>query len=81
MRKLVWRGCVALIVAGSVVSLARADMIVTEGVQPWHLCATCHGLDGISAMARFPKLAGQRPAYIVKEVRDFRDGQRSNVGG
>jgi cytochrome c553 len=81
MRKLVWRGCVALIVAGSIVSLAPADMIVTENVQPWHLCATCHGLDGISAMARFPKLAGQRPAYIVKQVRDFRDGQRSNDGG
>jgi cytochrome c553 len=32
-------------------------------------------------MARFPKLAGQRPAYIVKQVRDFRDGQRSNDGG
>jgi cytochrome c553 len=79
--KVVWRGCAVLIVAGSVVSLARADMIVTEGVQPWHLCATCHGLDGISAMARFPKLAGQRPAYIVKQVRDFRDGRRSNDGG
>jgi len=70
-----------LIAAGSTVSLARADIIVTEGVQPWHLCATCHSLDGISAMARFPKLAGQRPAYIVKQVRDFRDGRRSNDGG
>src|SRR5256885_14219431 len=81
MRKLVWRGCVASIVAGSAISLARADIIVTEGVQPWHLCATCHSLDGISAMARFPKLAGQRAAYIVKQVRDFRDGRRSNDGG
>src|SRR5262245_8207835 len=32
-------------------------------------------------MARFPKLAGQRAAYIVKQVRDFRDGRRSNDGG
>jgi cytochrome c553 len=76
-----WRASVALIAAGSAVSLAHADMIVTEGVQPWHLCATCHSLDGISAMARFPKLAGQRAAYIVKQVRDFRDGRRSNDGG
>ncbi len=76
-----WRACVALIAAGSAVSLAQADIIVTEGVQPWHLCATCHSLDGISAMARFPKLAGQRAAYIVKQVRDFRDGRRSNDGG
>jgi cytochrome c553 len=79
--RVIWRACAALIAAGSVVSLAYADIIVTEGMQPWHLCATCHGLDGISAMARFPKLAGQRAAYIVKEVRDFRDGRRSNDGG
>jgi len=47
----------------------------------WHICATCHSLDGISAMARFPKLAGQRAAYIEKQVRDFRDGRRNNDGG
>jgi cytochrome c553 len=56
-------------------------MIVTEGVKPWHICAACHSLDGISAMARFPKLAGQRPLYIIKQVRDFGEGRRSNDGG
>jgi cytochrome c553 len=76
-----WRACAALIAAGLGVSLAYADIIVTEGMQPWHPCATCHSLDGISAMARFPKLAGQRAAYIVKQVRDFRDGRRNNDGG
>src|SRR5215475_2273319 len=79
--RVAWRACVALIAAGSAVSLAYADIIVTEGMQPWYLCATCHSLDGISAMARFPKLAGQRASYIVKQVRDFRDGRRSNDGG
>jgi cytochrome c553 len=79
--RVIWRACAALITAGPAVSLAYADIIVTEGMQPWHLCATCHSLDGISAMARFPKLAGQRAAYIVKQVRDFRDGRRSNDGG
>jgi cytochrome c553 len=67
--------------AASLVAIARADIIVTDGVQPWHICAACHSLDGISAMARFPKLAGQRPEYIIKQVRDFRDGRRSNDGG
>jgi hypothetical protein len=55
-------------------------MIVTEGVQPWEICGECHGLDGVSPAARFPSLAGQRPAYIVKQVRDFRDGRRANDG-
>jgi cytochrome c553 len=70
-----------LLAVGSTVSLARADIIVTEGMQPWEMCASCHSLDGISAMARFPKLAGQRSDYIAKQVRDFRDGRRSNDGG
>jgi len=79
--RVAWRACVALIAAGSAVSFAYADIIVTEGMQPWDLCATCHSLDGISVMARFPKLAGQRPDYIAKQVRDFRDGRRQNDGG
>jgi cytochrome c553 len=79
--RVAWRASMTLVAAGSAVSLAHADIIVMEGVQPWHLCATCHSLNGISAMARFPKLAGQRADYIVKQVRDFRDGRRSNDGG
>jgi cytochrome c553 len=76
-----WRAAMALMALGSTVSLARADMLVTEGMQPWEVCAECHSMDGISRMARFPKLAGQRPDYIVKQVRDFRDGRRGNDGG
>jgi cytochrome c553 len=74
-----WLGTIAMAAVG--LTSARADIIVTTGMQPWEICATCHSLNGISAMARFPKLAGQRPAYIVKQVRDFRDGLRRNDGG
>jgi cytochrome c553 len=70
-----------LMAVGATAALARADVIVTDGMQPWEVCAACHGLDGISAMGRFPKLAGQRQEYIVKQVRDFRDGHRGNDGG
>jgi cytochrome c553 len=75
--------CIAMVLVGlaSVVSLARADTVLTDGMQPWEACAECHSLDGISVMARFPKLAGQRPDYIEKQVRDFRDGRRGNDGG
>ena len=75
-----WR-IVMVLALGSTMSLARADMIVTDGMQPWETCAECHSLDGISVMARFPKLAGRRPDYIAKQVRDFRDGRRRNDGG
>jgi cytochrome c553 len=70
-----------LIAIGSTIPSAVADMLVTDGMQPWETCAECHSLDGISAMARFPKLAGQRPGYIAKQVRDIRDGRRRNDSG
>ena len=72
---------VVLIALGSSVGCASADMLITAGMQPWETCAECHNLDGISAMPKFPKLAGQRADYITKQVRDFRDGRRRNDGG
>lgn len=76
-----WQITIVLLAVTSTISSARADMIITEGMQPWETCAECHSLDGISAMPRFPKLAGQRADYIVKQVRDFREGRRQNDGG
>ncbi len=76
-----WRTAIVAIVVGSTVLTAHADTLITEGMQPWETCAECHSLDGISATARFPKLAGQRPAYIAKQVRDFSEGRRRNDGG
>jgi len=60
---------------------ARADMVDSAGVPPHEHCALCHGLNGISPMAKFPRLAGQRYAYIAKQLADFRAGRRTNDGG
>ncbi len=59
---------------------ARAGMIDESGLKPWENCALCHSLDGVSRMARFPKLAAQVPAYIEKQIRDFRAARRTNDG-
>lgn len=59
----------------------RADMIDTSHMAPWEHCAECHSMDGISATAKFPKLAGQRYAYIVKQLGDFQAQRRTNDGG
>lgn len=58
-----------------------AGMIETEGLKPWEVCALCHSLNGISRTARFPHLAGQRAAYIRKQLNDFRSGHRANDNG
>lgn len=60
---------------------ASADMIDMTGVEPQHICAECHGLDGAGNRIKFPRLAGQNPKYIVKQLSDFRGGHRKNDGG
>ena len=40
------------------------------------VCAACHGADGNSLAATFPKLAGQHEAYLYKQLNEFK-----SVGG
>ncbi len=42
------------------------------------LCQGCHGEDGNSVAANFPKLSGQWFDYIQKQVREFQNGARFN---
>lgn len=39
-------------------------------------CAGCHGANGISAAPNFPNLAGQKEAYLTKQMKAFKDGSR-----
>lgn len=41
-------------------------------------CALCHGANGESASAIYPRLAAQHPQYLAKQLRDFRDGRRQS---
>lgn len=41
-------------------------------------CAACHGVDGNSLAGMFPNLAGQSWRYIYIQLRDFKEGRRSN---
>ncbi|MES2563806.1 MAG: cytochrome c [Pseudomonadota bacterium] len=49
------------------------------GKEKSRTCAACHGADGNSATADFPKLAGQHPDYIVRALRDYKSGKRKNA--
>lgn len=42
-------------------------------------CAACHGANGISAIPTYPNLAGQKPAYIVQQLKAFKSGERENA--
>jgi cytochrome c553 len=43
------------------------------------VCAACHGQDGNSTNGTWPSLAGQHASYIVKQLREFKDGTRADA--
>lgn len=42
-------------------------------------CAACHGADGNSVNPEWPKLAGQHPEYIIKQLMNFKNDERVNA--
>lgn len=50
----------------------------TAGQAKTAVCAACHGMDGNSADAQYPKLAGQQASYIARELGLFKSGKRAN---
>jgi len=42
-------------------------------------CAGCHGANGISAVPTYPNLAGQKEAYLAKQITDYKSGARKNA--
>lgn len=42
------------------------------------VCSACHGVTGHSASDTFPNLAGQKVQYIVKQLTDFKAGNRTD---
>jgi cytochrome c553 len=49
-----------------------AERIVTQ------VCAACHAVDGNSAAAANPKLAGLNAEYLNKQLNDYKSGARKN---
>ncbi len=57
---------------------ARAIEITPEIVAKVGPCVACHGADGIGKAPQYPNLAGQKAAYIEKQLRAFRSGERKD---
>ncbi len=51
----------------------KGKAIVTQ------VCAACHNADGNSVVTVNPKLAGQHPSYLVKQLTNFKEGKRKNA--
>ena len=51
---------------------------VESGRDKAAVCMGCHGQDGNSPADLWPKIAGQVPEYLVKQLQDFKAGRRVN---
>ncbi len=57
---------------------ANAADIAAGATKVKEVCAACHGVDGNSQVADYPKLGGQYPDYLAKALRDYKAGRRKN---
>jgi cytochrome c553 len=76
-----WRPKVCLVMASACVlclSGAAGAGDAVAGKTKAAICAGCHGASGTSNSPLWPNLKGQKQAYLVKQLKAFRDGSRSD---
>lgn len=77
---------VALLLAAGAATLSfsvqaqKAKPDLTKGAASYgQVCVACHAADGNSTIAENPKLAQQHPEYLVKQLKEFKEGKRENA--
>jgi len=65
-----------LLVALAIPGFGYASGDAKQGEAKSRMCASCHGMKGVSSNDLWPNLAGQKQAYLEKQIRAFRDGER-----
>jgi cytochrome c553 len=65
----------AIVVVATPVASAQD---VTAGAKKAEVCVECHGPKGNSTQGKYPILAGQSSRYIYLQLKDFKEGRRSD---
>jgi cytochrome c553 len=73
-----FRIVIGLIIALSSIA-AQAEPDLAHGKELSAVCVACHGVDGNSPAGAFPSIAGQGHKYLVKQLVDIKDGNRTAV--
>ncbi len=65
------------------IKLAAIGLVIASSSISWgngiiSSCVGCHGQNGIGLSDMFPNLAGQKKAYMIKQLNDFKSGVRQN---
>ena len=71
----------AIFVLGIGLALAAAPAHAAGDIEAKvQLCAACHGQTGVSTDPKtIPPIWGQQQSYLMKQLRDFRNGARSSA--
>ncbi len=70
---------ISLLLTIGLTGVAHAAGDAAAGKGKTAVCGACHGADGNSAIANFPKLAGQNEKYLIKQLNDIKSGKRPVV--
>lgn len=74
MKKLMTAAAVLAMISAPAFAAGDAE----AGKSKSAVCAACHGADGVAQMDIYPNLAGQKAAYLVKQLKAFKAGERND---
>ncbi|HEY3908789.1 MAG TPA: c-type cytochrome [Stellaceae bacterium] len=70
---------IALTLAAAAMCVPSAGAAAAGSVAPkTRLCASCHGGAGVPSDHTVPIIWGQQPAYLQKQLNDYRNGDRDS---
>jgi len=79
MIRSVFTGLGALAMVASALAQHQPDPAqVAAGREKSAICAACHGPEGNSQDPQYPILAGQSWRYVYNQLKDFKEGRRSD---
>jgi cytochrome c553 len=71
--------CVVRILATLAAVLLSAEAALADSIETKaRLCASCHGAHGLPSDPSVPIIWGQQSAYILKQLNDYRNGDRNS---
>jgi len=76
------RNALFILILSFLISSTAISETITQKTPPKavaNVCAACHGIDGNSAISANPKLSGQHPEYLYKQLANFKSGARANA--
>ncbi len=73
-----FRVVLTALLAFAAISTSAQAQDIEAGKKKAEACVACHGANGNSVAGAFPVLAGQNPRYIYLQLKDYKEGRRSN---